>query len=77
MDFIKKYWIPIIAGIIGITAGYFANVYANKMSEKRIIDALTAEIEALKAKQQTGRITFDDQKRIVEIESQLKILNSL
>lgn len=48
--FFKKYWIGIAALIIGLIGGYYANVQANNKSDKKIIDAITAQIKALQAK---------------------------
>lgn len=76
MEWLTKNWKVIIIGILGIIAGYLANVYANKASEKRIIDTLTAEIEAIKSKQQTSRISATEQNRIIELQAQINILKS-
>lgn len=74
IDFLKKNWKVILIGILGITAGFLLNIYANKQSEKRIIEALIAEIDALKEKQKTSRITSAEQLRLFELEQQLKAL---
>lgn len=75
-DFIKRNWIAIIVGLAGLTAGFLLNVYANKQSEKRIIDQLTAEIESIKSQQKAGRSTPETDKRLIQLEAQLQLLTS-
>lgn len=43
-----KYWKGILLGILGLFIGYKLNQYANRESEKRIIDAINAKIDLLK-----------------------------
>lgn len=74
--FITRNWIAIIVGLAGLTAGFLLNVYANKQSEKRIIDQLTTEIESIKAQQKISRSTPETDKRLIELEAQLKLLTS-
>lgn len=74
IQFITKNWKVILVGILGITIGFLLNIYANKQSEKRIIEALIAEIDALKEKQKTSRITYSEQLRLFQLEQQLKAL---
>lgn len=75
-QFIRRNWIAIIVGIAGLTAGFLLNVYANKQSEKRIIDQLTAEINSIKAQQKVGRSTPESQTRLIQLEAQLQLLTS-
>jgi len=71
-DFIiKNKWL-IIFSILGLVAGYLLSRYANKLSENKIIEILTAEIESLKNK----RLNADQQKRLIELEAQLKLLTN-
>lgn len=66
----------ILFAILGIVAGYYLNVLANRASEKKIIDALTAEIESLKQKQSTSRLTADEQNKLLSLQAQLNLLKS-
>lgn len=76
-NFIKKNWIAIIVGIAGLTTGFLLNVYANSKSEKRIIDAITAQINELKQKQSAGgRLSSDEQNTLIGLEAQLKLLTT-
>lgn len=74
MDFIKKYWKVALLGLAGIIIGMLGTMYANKLSEDRIIAALTAEIESLKAKQQIGRINSSEQIRLLALQAQLDLI---
>lgn len=47
--------------VIGAICGVLGNMYANKLSEDRIIKALTAQINELKDKKAQGRITAEQQ----------------
>lgn len=69
-------WITLIVGLVALFIGYKLNQYANQQSEKRIIDTLTAEIESLKNKQATGRITPQEQTRIAGLEEAINILQN-
>ncbi len=73
-NFLKNHWVPIVVGICGLTIGFLLNVYANRKSEKRIIEALMVQIAAIKEKQSTVRITQEEQTILTLLESQLKIL---
>lgn len=77
MEFIKKNWKIILFGLLGLAIGFGLQVYANYRSERRIIEALTAEIAALKESLRTTRGgTAEDQKRLIELEAQLKLMTS-
>lgn len=76
MEYILKHWKIFLIGLLGIILGVLGNVYANKLSEDRIIKSITAEIESLKAKQQTTRSSSQEQDRITELEAQLKFLTN-
>lgn len=65
----------ILLVVAGILVGYFANVYANAQSEKRIIDALTAEIESIKNSK--ARLTAESQQRLIELNAQLNLLKGV
>ena len=75
-EFITRNWKVILVGIIGLTAGFLLNIYANRQSEKRIIEALIAEIKAIKDKQNTGRITSEEQNQLIRLQAQLDLLQS-
>lgn len=65
-------WLTLIIGAIALFAGFKLNQYANQQSEKRIIDALIAEIQSLKDK----RLAPDEQTRLNGLREALKILKS-
>lgn len=73
-EFIKRNWKLILVGIVSLTIGFLLQIYANKRSEQKIIDAILAEIQTLKDKQTIARTTFEDQTRLLELQAQLKIL---
>lgn len=75
-EFIKRNWKVILIGIVGLTLGFLLNIYANTQSEKRIIDAIIAEIQEIKNKQNSGRITSEEQKKLIQLQAQLDILQS-
>lgn len=75
-EFIKRNWKLLLVGIVSLTIGFLLQIYANTRSEQRIIDAILAEIKTIKDKQQIARTTSEDQKRLIELEAQLKILTS-
>lgn len=75
-EFVKRNWKLILVGIISLTIGFLLQVYANYRSERRIIEAIVAEIQTLKEKQTIGRTTAEDQKRLIELEAQLRLLTS-
>lgn len=68
----KNKW-KILLALIAFGAGFAANIYANRQSEKRIIDALTAEIESIKNK---AARTLNDQQRLIELQAQLNLLQN-
>lgn len=74
--FVKTNWKIILIGVIGVILGVLGNMYANKLSEERIIKALTAQIQALKDEQQMGKLTLEGQKRIIELQAQLDLLTN-
>lgn len=69
-------WKIIVIGIIGVILGILGNMYANKLSEGRIIKALTAEIESLKAKRIMNRSMPGDDMLIEQLQAQLNILKN-
>lgn len=69
-------WKMILVGIAGLYIGYRLNQVANERSEKRIIDALTAQIEALKGKVQQGRISSEEQSKLSGLEEALRIIQT-
>lgn len=75
-DFIKRNWIIILVGIASLTAGFLLNIYANSQSEKRIIEAIMAQINEIKKQQATGRLTSDEQNKLIGLEAQLKLLTA-
>lgn len=75
-DFIQRNWKVILVGILGLTFGFLLNIYANRQSEKRIIEALIAEIQKIKDKQTIGRITSEEQTRLIFLQAQLDLLQS-
>lgn len=76
-DFIKRNWIIILVGIASLTAGFLLNVYANSQSEKRIIKAIMDQINEIKQKQAAGgRLSSDEQNKLIGLEAQLKLLTA-
>jgi hypothetical protein len=69
-------WLTLIIGLIALFAGYKLNQRANEQSEKRIIEALTAEIQKLKQQQQTSRNTGNEQAQINGLEKALKLITN-
>lgn len=72
----KVNFLTLLIGAFGIFLGYKFQQRANAQSEKRIIEALTAEIEKLKQQQQTGRGTGNEQAKIQGIEQALSIIKN-
>lgn len=69
-------WLTVLIGFVGLYIGYKLNQYANEQSERRIIDALIAEIKSLKDNQITGRITNEEQQRIMVLEEAIKLIQT-
>lgn len=76
IEFITKNWKVILVGILGITIGFLLNIYANKQSEKRIIEALIAQINSLKEKEQISRLSSDEQQRLIELQAKLNFVTA-
>ena len=74
LTFVKNNWKILLIGVIGVILGVLGNMYANKLSEERIIKALTAQIEAIKTKQLMGKATPEEQKRVDTLQTQLNII---
>lgn len=69
-----NFW-TVIVGAIAMFVGYKLNQRANEQTEKRIIAAFTAEIEKLKAQQQSGtRTTGTEQGQIEGLEKALELI---
>lgn len=60
----------ILGAILGGVFQYYASTRANEKLKKELI----AELTALLSKQQTVRVTGDEQKRITELQAQIKLL---
>lgn len=75
-QFIKRNWKVFLVGIIGLTAGFLLNLLANQRSEQRIIDKLLAELKPIKDKLNIGRVTAEEQKRMIQLEAQINLLQS-
>lgn len=73
-EFIKRNWKLLLVGFLSLTAGFLLQLWANYRSERRIIEAILAEIKALQQKQAVGRITAQDQQRLIELQAQLSLL---
>lgn len=69
-------WQTILVGALGIFIGYKLTQYANLKSEQNIINALTAQINALKDKLQQGRITADEKTKLGGLEVALTVLKN-
>lgn len=65
-------WKIILVGVLGVIAGILGNMYANKLSEGRIIAAIKAEIEALKVQ----RLDAQGLQRLNDLNVQLKLLTA-
>lgn len=70
-EWILKNRFTILVGTAALLAGFFLNKLANRISEDRIIAALTAEIESIKNK---TRITSAEQTRLIELQAQINLL---
>lgn len=66
---IKNKW-KLLLALVAFAAGVAANIYANRMSEQKIIAAITEQINELKDK----RLTEEGQRQLIELEAQLKLL---
>lgn len=76
-DWIKRNWIIILVGIASLTVGFLLNIYANSRSEDRIIAAIMAQINEIKQKQTAGgRLSSDEQNKLIGLEAQLKLLTT-
>lgn len=69
-------WKIIIVGILGLLAGYLLNRYANRQSEKKIIEAIILEIKKLEEKQSTSRLTAEEQNKMIELRAALNLFTT-
>lgn len=69
-------WLTFFIGLLALFAGYKLNQYANKQSEDRIIAAFIKEIESIKNKQKTSRITQNEERYMQDLEAQLYLLKN-
>lgn len=69
-------WKMLLVGALGLFIGYKLNQIANQKSEQRIIEALTAQINELKNKLQTGRISSEEKEKLIGLEQALVILKN-
>ena len=74
----KTHWVTIIAGIAGISLGVYFNKLNTKKSNEQLLADIKAEIDSLKARQQTARSTPNpaDANRLNQLEGALAILES-
>lgn len=72
MTFFRKYWHVIILGIIGIIAGAIITRMAITAGNKKLLEQITAQINALKG----SRLTADQQLKLVQLQAQQKLIAS-
>lgn len=65
-----------IAVVISLFIGYKLNQKANEQTEKKIIQAIKDEIAELKNKQQTTRLSQDEEIRIHGLNESINILTT-
>ena len=70
----KINWTLILVGLAGIIFGAVLQYIGNTIANKKLKEQLIAELTVLINKQKTARITGEEQKRITELQSQLKLL---
>lgn len=68
-------WKLILVGLAGIILGALANYLTNRISNEQLKKDLIAELIPLINKQKTARLIDEEQKRIVELQAQLNVLN--
>lgn len=74
-EFLKRNRNLILVGIIGAIVGAFLQYIANLVSNEKLKKDLLAELTILINKNKIARVTPEEQKRITELEAQLKILD--
>ena len=60
--------------IIGLIIGFFVNYYANKITNEKLFAQIKAEIDSIKQKQQTTRLTASEQERLQQLQGALQIV---
>jgi len=66
------YKILILLG--GLIIGFFVNYYANKITNEKLFAQIKAEIDSIKQKQQTTRLTASEQERLQQLQGALQIV---
>lgn len=71
----KITWTYIFLVIGGAILGAVFQYYANVLSNKKLKEDLITELTPLINRQKTARVTEDEQKRIAELQAQIKLLD--
>ena len=58
----------------GLIIGFFVNYYANKITNEKLFAQIKAEIDSIKQKQQTTRLTASEQERLQQLQGALQIV---
>lgn len=72
MGFFSKYWPAIVLGILGIIAGAIITRMAINSGNKKLLEQITAQINAIKGS--AGRITSDQQLKLVQLQAQQRLI---
>lgn len=73
MNFVTTHWRVIVVAIVGLALGAFLNYWVNKISNKELLDALTAQLNQLQIKP-AGARTVTDQTNVAQLQAQINLL---
>ena len=71
----KITYIQILLVIGGAIIGFALNYLANKIANDKLFKQLKAEIDAIKSKQQTSRLSAQENEYLLQLQGALTILN--
>lgn len=64
----------ILLVIVGAIIGFALNYLANKIANDKLFAQIKAEIDSIKQKQQTTRLTVQDSERLLKLQGVLEIV---
>ena len=71
----KITYIQVLLVIGGAIIGFALNYLANKIANDKLFKQLKAEIDAIKSKQQTSRLSAQENEYLLQLQGALTILN--
>lgn len=73
MNFLTTHWRVVVVAIAGLIIGALLNYWVNKISNKELLDALTAQLNQMKNKP-AGARTANDQTKEAQLQAQINLL---